>query len=353
MLPEGGYRSDLTSLIPKLIFYTGIIYAIGYVLTAAAFILLTISISSAVAYGVQVVLAAVFSLIQIILIILFILRGTRITINLAKGREVPVKAVVVQGILIGIPLLMGAVSYFAVIKAFEKMISELGIFSPVAGALAGGFLSYAPVIMLVIGSILLMLGAALLGIPKPEMRILGSIILLVAVIMVYFLGILDSPICKLSSALCQLSSLGIPVCIPCSGPLLSEVLLEGISALLVTSMGLLYAFLGRKILQIYKIIAIISAFIFGIGLIYFGFSAGNAFLYLLDLLNKLFAGMVRSSSQLSGIYASFSVLIAGLFIIGIAGILVLAISAVSLIPIVRSFIPSVGGESEHGEARQP
>ena len=343
MSSEGKRAFSLTSSISKLVFYTGLVYTLGYVLSATGFILAIISISSTmsrIGTG-QLMIMTVFSLLQIILVILFILRGTKMVSILTKGREISVKAVIVQGILIGAALIMVGVFYFVALKSIEDMIGKLGILSGAVRAIAGGLLSYIPAIMLIIGSILLISGVVLLRIPKPEIRILASIILLIAVIMVYFLGIRASPLCKLSSALCHISSLVGAACVPCSGPFLSEVTLEGLSALLVVFTGLLYAFLGEKASQIAKIIASISALIFGIGLSYFGFSAGSAVSYLLDLMNK-FAGATGSSPQ-SLAALVLTVLIAGLSITGIAGILVISISVMGFVSIAGSFIPSLEG----------
>ena len=339
MVLEDEYTFNVKWILDKLVPLIGYTYPLGYLLYAMGFIAAAILAGSRVeGLSDQLILGfSFFIFVYTILMILFILRGIKIVKILIKGRNISSKALIVQGILLGAASFVWGVFYLITLKSIEDMISELGIFSEVAKAIYGGFLDYTPAMVLIVGGILLVLGVALLNIPRSKTKILGSILLLISVTAVYFIGIRNDPLCKLIATLCRFPPLAGVACIPCSGLFLSEVSLEGISSLLLVSAAIMYVIFGRRVTLVSKVVLWGSAMTFGIGLAYFGFSAGTAVLNILNLSNNL-AALTETSFQPTNTYV-LTIPAVGLFITGISGILILIASLVSTIPIAESLIP--------------
>lgn len=193
------------------------------------------------------------------------------------------------------------------VSAFSFMILFVGI-GAIAAISSIPFASMSAPIFLVIGAVLLLVGYRVFLGQLVESKLTGGILMIVSVVLIYLVAL--SPLRNLWSLLGS---------IPLSGFLVAEINIETVSLLVVAVCAVLYAFPGLregKGSHALRIILSISAIVFGVGLLYFNFSAvqmlSNSIAYL---------GQVLVSSWL---------IFFGLLVLGISGIIVIVAASLSL-----------------------
>lgn len=204
------------------------------------------------------------------------------------------------------------------VSAFSLMILFLGI-----GTIAAlSSLPFAPMltpICFVVGAVLLLVGYRVFLGEAVESRLIGGIFMIVSIVLIYLVAL--APLRNIwsffNSILSTSSMPRIAMLLP--GFLTGEIKIETASLLIAAICAVLYGFLGLRTgkgLHVLTIMLSISAIVFGVGLLYFNFSA-------VSLMSNF---MSYASQALISIWLVFS----GLLILGISGIIIIVSAAFSL-----------------------
>lgn len=306
--------SSLTSRGRNIGYYAALIYGAGYILTIMGGIIAAIEMLSWIASipGATMIWQHIPAWIYAGLIFYFIGIVCAILFSLSVIKN----AKVIRESGLSLNVIASSVSIFAYMLIFYG----IGAIIITAGfnSMQSYFqLSYVSPICGIVGPILLLIGFKTYQSKETsESKLIGSILMLIAVIFIYIL----------SRQIPDFGTLGISI--PVAGPLLSSISLEFIALLLVIIGAMLCALriFGEGLQQaIIDLILAISGMLFSIGLIYYNFSSVSTISNINNILKSLgFYGFPAKE-----LYSLWMVLI-GLIILGIAGVFALINSIVPL-----------------------